>query len=122
MLGHWENWIAEAEALTSVFYTEESAPGRKNLSDVIINYLAAFARTGNPNGGNLPAWEPFTIDGAFKAIEFDVNFADNSPRITVDEEIYTVESVLADLEANLEEPTRSEVREVLLSHISESEY
>ena len=42
-----------------------------------MRYLAAFARTGNPNsttGAPLPAWEPWDpADGGFKALVMDVD-------------------------------------------------
>lgn len=120
VLGHWEEWLLPTG--NDIFFTEDNAEGRKNLSEAIMKYLAAFAHNGNPNGDSLPAWEPFTVDGDFKAIMFDVNLLDSSPRITSDDEIFTVDSVLGDLEANLEEPTRSAVLEVLLEHIATSAY
>jgi len=80
-----------------------------------MDYFAAFAHSGNPNGGNLASWEPFTTSGDFKAIEIDVDPNDSSVKLTVDTEVYTEESVLADLNANLEEPTRSEVLAIILA-------
>lgn len=109
VLGNWEEWLVPL--LTDLFFTEGSAVGRQNLSEAITKYFAAFAHSGNPNGSNLPTWEPFTVNGAFKAIEFNVDLIDSSAKFTVDRETYTVESVLTDLEANLVEPTRSGVLE-----------
>jgi para-nitrobenzyl esterase len=41
-------------------YTEENEPGRKQLSDRMMAYWAAFARDGSPGrgGGELPPWGP----------------------------------------------------------------
>jgi len=112
VFGNWDEWIDPL--YTNVFYTDDNAEGRKNLSEAIMKYFAAFAHSGNPNGDNLPAWEPFSIDGAFKAIVFDVNLVDSSPKITADNDIFTLESILADIDAKLEEPARSAVLEVVL--------
>jgi para-nitrobenzyl esterase len=111
VLGNWEEWIDPP--YTSFFFTEDNAVGRQNLSEAIMQYFADFAYSGNPNGSNLPTWEPFTVSGDFKAIEFDVDLVDSSAKLTVDTEVYTIESVLADLDAHLVEPTRSAVLEVL---------
>ena len=61
----------------------------------------------------MPIWEPFTASGTFKAIEFNVDLSDSSTKFTVDRETYTVEAVLADLDAILVEPTRSDVLDVI---------
>jgi para-nitrobenzyl esterase len=111
VLGNWEVWLTPLG--TRFFFTEESAAGRQNLSEALMKYFAAFAHSGNPNGSNLPTWEPFTVNGTFKAIEFNVDLLDSSAKFTVDRETYTVESVLTDIDANLVEPTRSDVLEVL---------
>ncbi len=63
--------------LTGQFLTSANEPGRKVLTDAAMRYLAAFARTGNPNdttGAPLPAWEPWdTAEGGFKALVMDVD-------------------------------------------------
>jgi para-nitrobenzyl esterase len=35
-------------------------PAKQRLADMCSTYWANFAKTGNPNGGALPKWEPFT--------------------------------------------------------------
>jgi para-nitrobenzyl esterase len=35
-------------------------PEKQRLADLCSTYWANFAKTGNPNGGSLPRWEPFT--------------------------------------------------------------
>ena len=65
--------------MTGQFLTSTNEPGRKVLTDAVMRYLAAFARTGNPNGttgGPLPAWEAWDpADGGFKAMVMDVDGA-----------------------------------------------
>lgn len=36
-----------------------STPEQRRLSDQMIRYWANFARTGDPNGADLPPWRPF---------------------------------------------------------------
>ena len=67
------------------------------------------------------AWEAFDPDGDFKAVQFDVNLDDSEPKITADTEVWTIESVLADLDATLVEPVRSAVIEALLAFSGPSE-
>lgn len=107
VLGNWEEWVDPQG--TAILFTEENALGRENLSNAITTYFAAFARSGNPNGDNLATWEPFSTQGDFKAIVFDVDLLDSSAKMTVDTEVWTVDSVLAHLDENLVEPTRSAV-------------
>ena len=111
VLGNWEEW-ADPRG-TAALFTDENAPGRENLSNAIMTYFAAFARSGNPNGDNLATWEPFSTQGDFKAIVLDVDMLDSSAKITVDTELWTVDSVLAELDENLVEPTRSAVLALL---------
>jgi para-nitrobenzyl esterase len=39
-------------------WTEED----RRVADQASSYLVNFVKTGNPNGKNLPAWEPFDAD------------------------------------------------------------
>jgi para-nitrobenzyl esterase len=63
--------------LTGPLLTSSSEPGRRVLTDAVMRYLAAFARTGNPNpvdGAPLPAWDPWNpAEGGFKALVMDVD-------------------------------------------------
>ena len=68
--------LSSVSFLTGRFFTSTNEPGRRVLTDAAMRYLAAFARTGNPNdtaGTPLPAWEPWDpADGGFKALVMDV--------------------------------------------------
>jgi para-nitrobenzyl esterase len=65
--------------LTGQILTAASEPGRRVLTAAVMRYLAAFARTGDPNpvdgagGAPLPRWEPWDAsDGGYKALVMDV--------------------------------------------------
>jgi para-nitrobenzyl esterase len=50
-------------------------PGRVDLQNAMMDYLANFAKKGNPNGAGLPVWQKWSNrDGGPKAIIFDANF------------------------------------------------
>ncbi len=70
--------------LTGRFFTKANEPGRKALTDAAMRWLAAFARTGDPNnaGASLPRWEPWDpADGGVKAMVMDADSA--APRFSV---------------------------------------
>jgi para-nitrobenzyl esterase len=101
------------DTLDAVFhlllFTKQNEPGRKALSAAMMDYLAQFARTGNPNrdGSGLPAWTAWTNEpGAPKSIVFDVN--GNSPAIRMSSVELTDDGVLAAAAAELPEPVRSQ--------------
>ena len=62
------------ESLFSYSFTEENRPGREQLQEAMMAYLAQFALTGDPDkqGSHLPEWEEWSnINGEAKAIVFD---------------------------------------------------
>jgi para-nitrobenzyl esterase len=73
-------------------------PGRQALSNAMMNYLAKFARSGNPNGSGLPVWQPwFNNAGKSKAIVFDANTT--SPELGMTSEEITSANVEAAYQA-----------------------
>lgn len=112
VFGYWDRWFTEGG--TDYFFTEENAEGRENLSNAITAYFAAFAHTGNPNVANQTSWEPFSVDGDFKALMLDVDLNDNSAKLTVDSETYTSEGLLEKLTAEVEDPALSIVLDEIL--------
>jgi len=59
------------------FDPENDAPGRQALSKAMMEYVANFARTGNPNGYGLPKWGKWSNkDGESKVIVFDATEKD----------------------------------------------
>ena len=97
-------------ALQAFLFTPENEKGRKALSAAMMEYLAAFARTGNPNppGSTLPKWQPWsTRPGTMKALVFDAGPDALAIRISTTE--LTDASVLKAANADLVEPLRGNV-------------
>jgi para-nitrobenzyl esterase len=97
-------------ALQVFLFTPENEPGRKALSAAMMAYLAAFARTGNPNppGSTLPKWLPWsTRPGSVKALVFDAGPGALAIRTSTTE--LTDASVLKAVNTDLVEPLRGNV-------------
>lgn len=99
-------------------FTGQNARGRKALSAAIMEYVARFARTGNPNaqtagpGAEAADWKPWgNTPGAPKCILFDA--AGDSPSITMSTVELTEEAVMAEVKADLAEPLRSRTLDFL---------
>jgi para-nitrobenzyl esterase len=108
MFGNWDTFLIDE--YKDILYNDDNAASREAMASVMVDYWGSFIRQGNPNGGNLPAWPPWSnAEGAVKAIVLDIDYVDNSPAITEDFERWTVSSVLADVEANVEEPLLSQL-------------
>ena len=97
--------------ITGNYYTSQNKPGRVKLIDTAMRYLAAFARTGDPNNGAgaplpvWPAWDP--ADGGDKALVMDVDGSELS--FTILKESLTPESIRQKAEAELKDPALSRV-------------
>ena len=69
------------------FSPVDDTAGRLALSDAMMDYLAKFAKTGNPNGHGLPVWKKWSNEtGESKAIVFDANESE-AEIYMIDEEI-----------------------------------
>ena len=110
VFGNPDLFQIDHELYNSLLYTPDNAASREAIAGVMVDYWGSFVRQGDPNGGNQPAWAPWSnTEGGFKAIVLDVNYADNQPQIGEDYTAWTVESVLADVRANVMEPLLSEL-------------
>jgi para-nitrobenzyl esterase len=84
-------------------HTKRNRFGREKLKDLSMNYLANFARTGNPNGEGLPNWYPWSnIKGKDKILVLDAGIDDL--RISYLNDILTVKSVIDLINTELKEP------------------
>ncbi len=84
-------------------HTKSNRLGRNRLTDLCMNYLANFARTGNPNGENMPQWPPWNnIEGKEKILVLDASIEDL--KISYLKDIVTVQSVLDLIKSELKEP------------------
>lgn len=65
-----------------------------------MDYLANFAKTGNPNGAGLPVWKKWSNkEGKSKVIEFDATFDEALLEMTNEE--VTIPGVWNELTAEL---------------------
>jgi para-nitrobenzyl esterase len=100
--------------LQVLLFTRQNAPGRKALSGAMMDYLAQFARTGNPNrpGSGLPEWAAWTnVPGAPRSIVFDATA--DAARISMSGIELTDDGVLAAVSSDLPEPLRTRTLEAL---------
>lgn len=83
------------EGLFNLPFTEQNAPGRMALQNAMMDYLADFARGGNPNGEfskDELAWQPWSsTPGADKVIVFDATNTETD--ISMSNEGLTLEGV-----------------------------
>ena len=102
-------------ALQIFFFTDSNERGRKALSAAMMDYVARFARTGDPNrpGSGLPAWTPWTDGpGADKCMIFDVH--GDSPALVMSPIELTDQGVM-DSVNGLPEPLRAQTLQYLSS-------
>ena len=84
-------------------YSKHNRVGRERLKDLCMNYLANFARTGNPNGANLPQWTPWDkTPGKNKILILDADL--ENLRLSYIKEVVTSQSVLDLIHSELDEP------------------
>ena len=118
MFGNWDTFLIDE--YKDLLFTEDNAASREAISGVLVDYWGSFIRQGNPNGGSQRPWSPWSNgDGDFKAIVLDVNYDDNQPLVSEDYSVWTVESVLAEVQANVAEPLLSELMPYLESWLED---
>jgi para-nitrobenzyl esterase len=99
--------------LQLLLFTHRNEPGRKALSSAMMDYLAWFTRTGDPNrpGSGLPAWTPWTnLSSAEKCMIFDAR--GDSAALAMSPIELTDQDVM-DSVAALPEPLRSQTIQYL---------
>jgi para-nitrobenzyl esterase len=99
--------------LDEIIFNDKNRLGREALTKTMIEYVAQFVRTGNPNkpGSDLPEWLPWSNEANVqKCILFNADY--ERADIKMSSEELTLESVMDRLN-ELEEPLRSEMKAYL---------
>jgi len=100
--------------LTGRTHNKRNQPGRKKLKDLCMQYLANFARTGNPNNEDLPVWPVWdNAKDLEKVLVLDAGFDDL--RISYLKEKITTQDVLNLVESEL----RGAERDLVLAMIDD---
>ena len=108
MMGNEDRFIFDA--FTSILFTEDNAESRATMSDIMVTYWSSFAWMSDPNGGNLPIWEPWRNEAnGFKAVTLDVSNLDNSPSIEPDTTVLSEAAVYAEANARYDGDILTEV-------------
>jgi para-nitrobenzyl esterase len=95
----WQGWD---DSLFGLSFTEENEKGRKATQKAMMDYLAQFAKAGDPNkkGKRLVEWEPWSNeDGGPKALDIDADF--KKVILTMGSETVTFADVAAGLAADV---------------------
>jgi para-nitrobenzyl esterase len=97
-------------------HTKENQLGRERLTDLCMNYLANFARFGNPNDTDLPHWPSWNnTEGKDKIIVLDADFTDL--KISYLSDRITNQDVIKRINSELDEPLRGKVLTMLNNFI-----
>ncbi|MFX1484036.1 MAG: carboxylesterase/lipase family protein [Promethearchaeota archaeon] len=90
-------------------HTKQNLVGREKLTDLCMNYLANFAKTGNPNHKDLPVWPVWdNTEELEKVIVLDADLDDL--RISYLKESITTRNVIDLVESELKGPEREYVK------------
>ncbi|MGH7823364.1 MAG: carboxylesterase family protein, partial [Candidatus Binatia bacterium] len=100
VFGHWD-----LGSQTKLFFDERNAPGRTELSRRMMSYWAAFAASGDPDGGRsgeLPRWEPFSpSDPRFLVLDTEAGGG-----VRMEQGLLTMEAVIAGVDRDPELETQ----------------
>jgi hypothetical protein len=95
-------------------HTKRNRLGREKLTDLCMNYLTNFARTGNPNGKGIPHWPPWdSTEGKNKILVLDAGIEEL--RLSFLKDIVTSQSVLDLINFELKEPELG----IILSYLND---
>jgi para-nitrobenzyl esterase len=103
---------AEVALLIGKTHTKHNQLGREKLTDLCMTYLANFARTGNPNDGDLPLWPAWdNTEGREKILVLDAGI--DNLRLSYLSERISIQSVVELVNSELDEPERGYVLRML---------
>ena len=96
----------------NVSFSQDNEPGRKELQNAIMSYMASFIKTGNPNSkvDKLPKWSKWSNNNGSKSIIFEADF--EKAKISMMNQEYKKEEILSEIEA-LPEAVRNLVKILL---------
>ncbi|MHA1935640.1 MAG: carboxylesterase family protein, partial [Candidatus Thorarchaeota archaeon] len=104
--------VADIAMLTGKTHTKQNQPGREKLTDLCMNYLTNFAKTGNPNDGDLPHWHTWdNTEGKEKILILDAGFDD--VKLSYLRERISIPIIMDLINSELEEPERGKVLTML---------
>lgn len=106
------------EYMTDWVFTEENRAGREALTDAIMQYVAQFVRTGNPNqtGTALPQWNPWTNEAdQSKLILFNTN--GDATDIEMDGREFTLHGIMERMKQEVSEPLYSQAIDYMRSFV-----
>jgi para-nitrobenzyl esterase len=93
-------------------HNKHNQPGCEKLTDLCMNYLANFAKTGNPNDGDLPLWPTWdNTEGKEKILVLDAG--NDDLKLSYLKERISVQSIIDLINSELEEPERGNVLAML---------
>ena len=103
---------SEFAILIGKTHTKDNQLGREKLTDLCMNYLANFARSGNPNDNGLPHWPTWNnTEGKDKGLVLDADLTDL--KISYLNERITSQDVIERINSDLDEPLRGKVLTML---------
>ena len=89
-------------------HTKDNQLGREKLTDLCMNYLANFARSGNPNDNGLPRWPKWNnTEGENKVIVLDADLTDL--KISYLNDRIIAQDIIERIKSELDEPLRGKV-------------
>ena len=104
--------LADIALLIGRTQTKQNQQGREKLTDLCMDYLANFARTGNPNKVDLPLWPAWdNTAGKEKILVLDAG--NDNLKLSCLKERISVQSVIDLIDSELEEPERGNVMAML---------
>jgi len=102
----------EIAMLIGKTHTKHNFLGRERLTDLCMNYLANFAKTGDPNGEMVPHWPAWdNTKGKEKILVLDAGISDL--KLSFLSEMINVRNVLDLINSELKEPERGKVLAML---------
>ena len=106
--------VSQLTLLIGKQYTIENEPGRNNLIDIIMKYLANFAKTGDPNDETLPEWKNWNVNqGKTNILVFNADYENTI--ISYTSETLTTTTIREMIESELS----GKLKEIILTQLDD---